>query len=51
LPSGYRLHAPSARYGSGPPYAHGSCGAPPDQAYSGTGSHHQLKLHLRVTHI
>jgi len=40
LPSGYRLHAPSARYGSGPPYAHGSYGAPPDQAYSGTGSHH-----------
>jgi len=23
-----------------PPYAYGSCGAPPDQAYSGTGSHH-----------
>jgi len=40
LPSGYCLHAPSARYGSGPPYAHRSYGAPPDQAYSGTGSHH-----------
>jgi len=40
LPFGHRLHAPSACYGSGPPYAYGSCGAPPDQAYSGTGSHH-----------
>jgi len=40
LPFGHRSHAPSARYESGPPYAYGSCGAPPDQANSGTGSHH-----------
>ena len=39
LPFDHRLHAPSARYGSGPPYAYGSCGAPPEQAYLGTGSH------------
>jgi len=26
--------------GSGPPYAYGSCGAQPEQAYLGTGSHH-----------
>jgi len=42
LPFGHRLHAPSACDGSGPPYAYGSCGAPPDRAYSGTGSHHQF---------
>jgi len=42
LPFGHRLHAPSACYGSGPPYAYRSCGAPPDQAYSGTGSHHHV---------
>jgi len=40
LPFGHRLHAPSACYGSGPPYAYGSCGAPPEQAYLGTGSYH-----------
>jgi len=40
LPFGHRLHAPSACYGSCPLCAYGSCGAPPDQAYSGTGSHH-----------
>jgi len=40
LPFGHRLHAPSTCYGGGPPYAYGSCGAPPEQAHLGTGSHH-----------